>query len=119
MAPGMRRCIVFAVQAPELNLCALQHFAARCAQLAATTVDIEAEHRHRRAEWRTLASAAVFCRSLQRNCDIVGAALGKNAALERERIAFARYARRPSCLGFFAHRSTLHNSVRSTLAAAA
>src|SRR5581483_2290756 len=69
---------------------ALEHAQPALGQILAGTVDVEGEHRHGGAERLRLAAAALLGGALERPGDLLRRALGKDAALEIERVARAR-----------------------------
>src|ERR1700755_1237209 len=73
----------------QLDLGALQPLALSLRQRLAGTVDIECQHRQRRAVGAGLAARTVFSRALQRGRDLLRAGEFEDALLEIERVAFA------------------------------
>src|SRR5690606_20220209 len=73
----------------ELLLAALR-------QALAGAVDVEGEHRHRRAIGIGLAPLAAVSRALERQRDLARRRLFEHALLERQRIARLRDALRPA-----------------------
>jgi len=65
-------------------------------QILAGAIDVEGQHRQRRAVRIGFAPAAAFRRALQRRRNPLRIAFGEDAAIEIERIAFARHTRRPA-----------------------
>src|SRR6267143_2134125 len=84
------------VEFPELPFRALEHLALRARKALAAAIDVEVQHRHRRAERRALAAPAALGRALERTRDGARAAPREDAALEVERIARTHDARRPA-----------------------
>ena len=80
----------------QFALGAFQGFAPAGWQVPAGAIDVEGQHRQRRAVRIGFAPAAAFRRSFQRRRDALWIALGEDAAVEIERIAFARHTRRPA-----------------------
>src|SRR5438874_1440288 len=58
------------VELPQLPFGRLEHLALRARQAFAAAIEMEVQHRHRRAERRALAAAAVLGRALQRARDL-------------------------------------------------
>src|SRR5262249_48844821 len=83
------------VERAQLALGRLQASALGPRQLAAGAIDVEREHRHRRAVRARFAPAASLGRALQGSRDGSWAS-GKNLALEIERVALARDTLRPA-----------------------
>jgi hypothetical protein len=74
-------------QRPQLVLGRFQRFALSRRQVAAGAVDVERQHRHRRAVRIGLASMAVFGRTLERACDRHGIVQFEHTRAQVERIA--------------------------------
>src|SRR5882762_6374346 len=84
------------VKFPELPFRAVESLALRAREALSGAIDVEVEHRHRRAERRALAALAALGRALERSRYRARAALREDAALEIERVARAHDARRPA-----------------------
>src|SRR2546421_4206296 len=102
------------VEFPELPFRGLEHLALRARQAFAAAIDLEVQHRHRRAERRALAPAAVLRGALERACHRARAALGEHAVLEIERVTRARDARRPALRSLCHKRSRARSIPRWT-----
>src|SRR5262245_51229546 len=70
------------VELSQLVFRLVQHSAPSPGKLRAGAVDVEAEHRHRRAERRALAGAAALGRALEGRGDRARAAAGEHAGRE-------------------------------------
>src|SRR5690242_14154352 len=79
----------------QLALGALQRAALPGWQVLAGAVEIEGEHRQRRAIGIGLAAPAALGRALERAGDALGILAGEHTAREIERIAVARHLPRP------------------------
>src|SRR5690242_16899588 len=77
----------------QLDLGALQPIAFRLRQIPARAIDIEGQHRHRRAIGARLAARAPLRRALQRGRDLLCAGLLEHAASEVKGVALAGDAR--------------------------
>src|SRR5205823_6107199 len=84
------------VEVSKFVLGALEHLALLRRERASGAIDVEVEHRHRRAKRCAFAPFATFGRSLERARYGARAAVGKDAMLEIERVARAHDARRPA-----------------------
>ena len=78
------------------TLRARQGFAPAGRQVLAGAIDVEGQHRQRRAIRIGFAAAAAFRRAFQRRRNPLRIAFGEDAAVEIERVAFARHPRRPA-----------------------
>src|SRR4051812_40198985 len=93
----------------EFDLRAFQSRALRFRQRLAGAVDIEGQHRQRRAIGAALAARTVLRRTLQRCRDLFRTGQFEDALLEIERVAFLCHALRP------AFRGSLLGSCRPTV----
>src|SRR5215831_6411252 len=80
----------------ELGLRSLEHSALACAEVGASAVDVERQHRHRRAVRLTLSAAAVLRRSLEGSRDLARILRPEHVSLEVERVALFGHACRPA-----------------------
>src|SRR6266496_3279352 len=88
--------IAFPEQFTKVGLCALQHLAPGAAQLRAHAIDVEIQHRHRRAERRALAPPASLCGSFERQGNLARTGLGEHTFFQRQRVALSGYASGPA-----------------------
>src|SRR5947208_10602442 len=89
------RALIAAELFAQLDLGALQRLLARCRKLAAGPIDVERQHRQRRAIGTALAAAAAFRRALERARDPLWIAAREHALVEIERVAVLGHPRRP------------------------
>src|SRR5258707_13128963 len=94
------RSLVAAELVPQLGLGALQAVALRFRQGLAGAVDIERQHRERRAIGARLAARTAFRRALERSRDFLRAGQLEDALLQIERVALPRHALRPALWRF-------------------
>src|SRR5258707_1460189 len=93
------RSLVAAELVPQLGLGALQAVALRFRQRLAGAVDIERQHRERRAIGACLAARTAFGRALERSRDSFWISQREDAVRQIERVAFPGHALRPPFLG--------------------
>ena len=79
----------------QFDLRLLQRPAAARGQIPAGAIDVEDQHRQRRAVRLGLAAMALLSRALERSGDALGVFPGEDAAFQIERTAFARDAAGP------------------------
>jgi len=103
----------------QLVLRRLEHAASPRRQLLAGAVDVERQHRHRRAVRRTLASLAALRRARQRTRDLPWIVLRKHATLQIQRVALPRYPLRPTLRACRRARAHPARRVRAAFFAAA
>src|SRR5579872_1665911 len=78
----------------QLAFCHFQLLALRRRKVLAGAIDVEGQHRHRRAIGRRFSPAAVLGRALQRYCDLRRRAF-EDLVFQSERIRFPGHAGRP------------------------
>src|SRR6266404_3326848 len=94
------RSLVAAELVPQLGLGALQAVALRFRQGLAGAVDIERQHRERRAIGARPATRTAFRRALERGRDLLWACQLEDALPQIERIALTGHALRPALWRF-------------------
>src|SRR5439155_18489799 len=90
------RVFVTTEGASQFGLRLLQYAPLARAQIVPGPVDVERQHRHRRAVWLALEAMAVLRRALERTRDSLRVVPREDAALEIERVALLRDTRRPA-----------------------
>src|SRR5437016_5265448 len=89
------RALIAAELLAQFELGALQRFLARRWKFPSGAIDVEGQHRQRRAIGTALAAAAAFRRALERARDPFWVPAREHALVEIERVAVLGHPRRP------------------------
>src|ERR1051326_5751204 len=102
--PARLAFLLLSVQRPQLVLRRLQPLPAQLGQVLTSAIDVEGQHRHRRAIGVALAAVAVLRRTLQRTGDALGILAREDVGLAVERIALGGHVVRPPTAASGGHR---------------